>query len=86
MPFLGEYYPGIGVLSPEDIHRGQIVTTLANGFVFQDASGKTLFVIVQPKTNLPFGAVFKDGDMVVVFGDESATGTIVAIGVEKVAD
>jgi len=87
IPFIGSYYPGIGVLGPENIHRGEIVIATADGFVLLDSSGRVLTVLVGPDTNIPFGAspqaVFRPGELVVVFGDISGTSTVKAIGVQQ---
>jgi uncharacterized membrane protein len=84
VPFLGMYYPGFGTLEPNDVHRGIIILTDVKGFVLQDNAGNISNVFVGPSTTVPFGSVFQTGDSAVVFGDRSSTGTIYAVGVEKV--
>jgi hypothetical protein len=85
IPFLGEYYPGIGILQADDIHRGEVVASSSLGFTMDDSASGTLLVVVASSTQVPFDPTWNPGDMVVVFGDVSPTGTIKAIGVEKIA-
>jgi len=84
IPVLGWYYPGIGFLGPGDIHRGTILADSAGGFMMQGMDAKIVFVSLASTTNIAPGYLFQPGDMVVVFGGESATGTIFAAGVEKI--
>lgn len=85
MPFFGAYYPGVGVLESDDIHRGEITAISGHGFTLRDALGKASPVLIGSASNIPAGITFKIGDMVVVFGDVSPTGTVVAAGVEELA-
>lgn len=85
LPLIGGYYPGVGVLEPNDIHRGTILLTGSNGFVLRDNVGNVLNIFVSTSTNMAIGTILRAGDIVVVFGDRSATGTVFAIGIEKIA-
>lgn len=85
-PFLGSYYPGIGVLEPNDIHRGTVTQVGMDEFSLQDTSGDGSEVFIGPETKLALGAVFNVGDAVVVFGNRTASGTILAVGVEKLSE
>jgi hypothetical protein len=86
VPFLGLYYPGFGTLEPNDIHRGTIIIVNGNGggFLLQDNGGGTSTIIIATSTVLPFGSGFRSGDIIVVFGERSPSGTINAAGVEHV--
>jgi len=82
---LGEYYPGVGLLAPNDIHRGEVIAVTPYGFVMQNLSGgETSTIIIASGTDLTFLGGLHVGDNIVIFGDRSATGTIRAVGVEKV--
>ncbi len=83
MPILSEYYPGIGVFSPNDVHRGTIIRIVPAGFLLQGGFGVTSTVVVNQKTNFPISGSLELNDVIVVFGDRSSTGTILASGVEK---
>lgn len=84
VPLFGEYYPGIGVLSPNDVHRGQIVGILPDGFRLQDGLVTPLRVLVSTATVFSPSVGLHEGDRVVVFGlMNEASGTIRAVGVEK---
>ena len=86
VPFLGLYYPGIGPLSSNEIHRGAVVMAGDNGFVFRDSTGAISNVIISSGTIGSFGAVFTAGESIVVFGDRSVSGTIYAVGVAKLGN
>lgn len=83
VPFLHEYYPGVGIFSPNDIHRGAISATTTSGFTMVDFFGITSTVMVDDRTKFPFGDVFTIDDPVVVFGNRNRSGTIMAVGVEE---
>jgi hypothetical protein len=83
VPFLGMYYPGFGTLGPNDVHRGIIASTNPDGFVLEDNGGGTSTIFIATSTIVPLGPGFQQGDMIVVFGDRSTTGTIFAAGVER---
>jgi hypothetical protein len=84
IPFLGTYYPGLGILQSAQIHRGEIVSLTGNGFILDANDGQVNTIIVTPATKLPPTA-FQPGDMVVVFGNASPTGTVIAAGVQELA-
>lgn len=83
VPFLGLYYPGFGPLGPNDVHRGAIAATDADGFILEDNGGGTSTVIVATSTIIPLGPAFHIGDSIVVFGNRTPSGTIYAAGVER---
>jgi hypothetical protein len=85
IPVLGWYYPGIGFLGPGDIHRGTILADSADGFTMQGMNASIVFVSVASTTNIAPGTFFQSGDVVVVFGNETASGTIFAAGVERIS-
>lgn len=84
IPFLGTYYPGLGLLQSDQIHRGEIVSLTGNGFIINEGSNQEDMIIVSSTTKLP-PAAFQPGDMVVVFGNASPTGTVLAAGVQELA-
>lgn len=82
-PFLNEYYPGFGILSPNDIHRGVVIATTTDGFLLEDAmDDRTSSVVLTMATTFPVQGAVKPRDAVVVFGERNASGTILAAGVE----
>lgn len=86
IPFLSEYYPGTGMLSPNDIHRGAIIQIIPGGFLLEGGFGVTSTVIVGKGTDFPTGGPnggLELNDIIVVFGGRSPTGTIFAAGIEK---
>lgn len=84
---LGEYYPGVGILAPNDIHRGEIVAVTPYGFLLENLSGsETSSVVIASETEITFPGLFQVGDNVVIVGDRSATGTIRAFGIEKIGE
>jgi hypothetical protein len=83
VPLLHEYYPGVGSFMPRDIHRGTILATTTDGFLLSDVVGTTSTVLISSGTKFPFGNAFSLDDLVVVFGNRSVSGTIVAVGVEE---
>ncbi len=84
VPFLGTYYPGLGILQSNQIHRGEIVSLTGDGFIINEGNSQIDTIIVSSTTKLP-PAAFHPGDMVVVFGDASPTGTVFAVGVQELA-
>jgi hypothetical protein len=84
IPFLGTYYPGFGILQSDQIHRGEIVSLTGDGFIIHESNDQVDAVIVTSTTKMPPTA-FQAGDMVVVFGDASPTGTVLAVGVQELA-
>jgi len=81
---LGEYYPGVGLLAPNDIHRGEVIAVTPYGFIMENLSGgETSTIIIASGTDLTFLGGLHVGDNIVIFGDRSATGTIQAVGIEK---
>ncbi len=67
----------------DDIHPGQIVQILNNGFIMSDRRGSTTNVFITDDTRLPFDASFATSDLVIVFGGR-ATDTIEAIGIRRI--
>jgi hypothetical protein len=86
LPLFGEYYPGVGVLSPNNVHRGQIEVLTPAGFIVEGFFGTTSTVFIASQTDMMFAGPFEPGDIVVVFGNRSATGTIQAVGIEKIGN
>jgi hypothetical protein len=83
IPFLSSYYPEIGEFIPNNVHRGQIVEISPTGFILRDVIlAHTSTIFVASDTNYPYGNAYHAGDIVVVFGERSGTGTIQAWGVE----
>ncbi len=82
---LGTYYPGLGILQSDQIHQGEIISLTNNGFMLSDSSGHNAVVMITPSTTLPSVAILQAGAMVVVFGNASPTGTVLAVGVQKLA-
>jgi hypothetical protein len=84
IPFLGTYYPGLGILQSDQIHRGDIISLTDEGFLMSEGPNETSAIIVSSTTKMPPTA-FQPGDMVVVFGNASPTGTVLAVGVQELA-
>lgn len=83
IPILSEYYPEIGVFSPNDVHRGTIIRIVSAGFLLQGEFGVTSTIVINKKTQFPISGAVELNDVIVVFGDRSPTGTIFAAGIEK---
>jgi hypothetical protein len=84
IPFLGTYYPGLGILQSNQIHRGEIVSFTGEGFIMSETNNQIAIIIVSSTTKLP-PVAFHPGNMVVVFGNASPTGTVLAAGVQELA-
>lgn len=83
IPLLGEYYPGVGVLSPNNVHRGEIAQIMPGGFIVEGIFGGTSTIVIASETDMMPEGGLKIGDIVVIFGNRSMTGTIEAVGIEK---
>lgn len=69
----------------KDIHRGRITKIINSGFVVRSQRGEILIVNIIPKTRLPYGAGFVEGDTVVIFGNRDHE-MIQAIGIRQVGE
>jgi hypothetical protein len=84
IPLLNSYYPGIGPFAPNDIHRGTIIQIIPGGVLIQGEFGVTSTILIDKKTSFPVSSSLNLNDLIVVFGNRSSTGTILAAGIEKV--
>lgn len=74
-----------GRRSPPRMYRGTIVSSgLGEIVLAMPGAGGTTTVIITPRTRLPSGADFKQGDTLVVMGDEVSTGTVRAFGLQEI--
>ncbi len=84
LPFVGELYRGFGVPELDNVSHDAILATTTGGFVVQNVyTGRTSTVIVSSNTSFPTGNSFTIGELVIVFGIRSSSGTIDAAGVER---
>lgn len=84
-PPMGMWYHAMRPPPPGDMYRGVIVLREPGGFVIvgQDGEG-TSTIRVTPKTRLPLGQDFSEGDMIMVIGDVDGTNTVRAFGIRKI--
>jgi hypothetical protein len=84
IPIVGTFYTNETAL-PASVHRGLIVSFLPDGggFVIDNGLGVTSTVVAAQ--GVVFIENFHVGDTVLVFGTRSATGTISAFGIERIA-
>jgi len=66
----------------EDALRGKIIGFTERGFVIEDVRG-TSSVILTSATRRPYGEDLSLGDIVILIGDRSASGTIIAFGIRE---
>ncbi len=78
-----DYFYQIETLPPARMHRGDIIEVASSGFMIADDEGVTSAIIVDPEIIVSDG--FGVGQTVIVLGDRDASGSIQAIGVEKIA-
>lgn len=81
-PFDGLYREPPEIRSP-DLYRGRILQVEAGRILVINRAGTTT-ILVDPRTRLPYGSGFSEGDMIIVIGDYVATGTIHAFGIRTV--
>lgn len=86
LPLLGEYYPGVGILSPNNVHRGTIEAITTSGFIVASLFGGTSTIVIASETDTAYTGTLGVGDVIVVFGDRSPTGTINAVGIERLTN
>lgn len=79
----GKFYHEFEQQNFRDVHRGMVVEMINSGFMMSDRRKEILTIIVTPRTRLPYGADFSQGDFVVVFGDRD-NGIIRALGIQEV--
>ncbi|MGC9968636.1 MAG: hypothetical protein ABSC29_02810 [Minisyncoccia bacterium] len=77
LPFISAFYE-FEEMVPSTVHRGEIVAFTNSGFVLQNLGGTVTATVVFATTS------FRTGDVVVVFGDVNASGTIYPFGAEKI--
>jgi len=75
------YYDGAAAIQA---HRGEVTGFLESGLVLSNFDGTTSTVIFDAAILPSIQGAFTKGDLIVVFGPESATHTIQAFGVEKI--
>jgi hypothetical protein len=85
LPLGGMLYRHFEELPPGNVHHGQIIHLMEQGFQMRNHHSENLTVIVSPRTRLPYGADFSPGDLVVVFGDRD-NNTIEAYGIREVQE
>ncbi|MEK7077149.1 MAG: hypothetical protein AAB967_02865 [Patescibacteria group bacterium] len=83
MPFARGFYREFGMPHLREIHRGAITSLASSGLVMMDQEGETFTIAITPRTRLPFGMDFAEGDSVVVFGPRK-DGMIDAFGIREI--
>lgn len=64
-----------------EIYHGTITELTERGFIVTDiGSGATTSIVLTPRTRLPRGSDFSEGDTVVVIGDRAPAGEVIAFG------
>lgn len=81
VPFLGKFYER-EVAFPENVHRGEVVGFTDGGFVIDSGSGITSSV--KAANGVIFIGNIALGNVVLVFGERDASGTINAFGIQRV--
>lgn len=75
-----------GRRAPPGMYRGTIVSSgLGEIVIAIPGTGGTTTVIITPRTRLPSGSDFAQGDTLVVMGDLVSTGTVRAFGIREVS-
>lgn len=82
VPFLGNFYE-YETAYPASVHRGVITSFTDGGFTITDDLGVTSTIVAAP--GVVFIQDFHAGDVVLVFGTRTASGTISAFGIQRVA-
>lgn len=88
LPLMGPVYHEYANQRLLNIHRGRIMNlvrnnAIINNMIIQNRQSERYLIIVTPKTRLPLGADFSEGDTVIIFGG-SIDNTITALGIQEV--
>ena len=83
MPFASPLYHGFGQPHPRNIHIGEIIEIVKDGFVIKNQLGEILTIIISPQTRLPLNKNLSKGDIIAVFG-ERKNNNILAFGIKDI--
>lgn len=88
LPLMGPVYHEYANQRFQNIHRGRIMNLarnnmIINNMVIQNRQRERLLIIITPRTRLPWGADFSEGDTVIVFGDRTDD-TVTALGIQEI--
>ncbi len=86
LPGMSEMYHSIADARPEGIFVGTIHTVIPNGFILLTKQQTELVVTITSETRLPRTFMPESGLVVVIFGDEVASGEVLAKGIRVVPD
>ena len=83
LPFAGGFYRNFGAPRLGNIHRGEIVQMMPNGFILNDLRDETSTIVVAPETRVFPIEKLEVGDEVIIFGENNA-GVIRAEGIREI--
>ncbi len=82
LPIMGGFYRGMGKF-PNTTH-GIVSEIEDNSFIIEQSDGQSVVVIITSDTILPFKNGIKEGDVIMVFGEQNKNGVINARGIQKI--
>ncbi len=83
LPLMGQVYHEYANRRFQNIHRGRILNIVRNNLIIRNRQSEQLRIIITPRTRLPWGADFSEGDTVIVFGNR-ADNTVTALGIQEI--
>jgi len=82
---VGDFYRGFGRMHSDNVYLGTINNVASSTFQIETESGEPLIIMMDERTNCPFGCDLDLDDTVMVMGNR-LDGTINAAGVREIRD
>lgn len=82
LPIMGRFYRDYNIDKLQNMHYGIVSEITDNGFFIEKSNQQILTVIIIPETRFPFEKEIKEGEAIMVLGEEN-NGIIQAFGIKK---
>lgn len=82
---VGDFYRGFGRMHSNNVYLGTVNNIASSTFQIETESGELLIIMMDERTNCPFGCDLEPNDTVMIMGNR-LDGTINAFGVREIKD
>ena len=84
-PVVGDFYRGYGRMRSNNVYLGTVNNIATSSFQIETEKGEPLIIMMDERTNCPFGCNFELDDTVMIMG-ERFDNSVNALGVRKIKD
>lgn len=85
LPVVGDFYRGYGRMRSDNVYLGTVNNIASSTFQIETEKGEPLVIMMDARTNCPFGCNLELDDTVMIMGRRS-DGAVNAFGVRKIKD